>query len=255
MLNFVMLMAIAFILECVDNALGGGFGTILSPFLILFGYDPKAVVPAILFSELVSGFWGGMWHTKYNNVNYRAVGATLVGSLTGTAAATIMIGRVLPDAMIKQLIALITVITGIVVIIRSYSLIARTKTKKEISASKTILLGLVVGFNKAGSGGGYGPLSVSGYILLGLAPAVAVGTTTVAEGVACAFGLALYSQMIGITLPLAAPIAIGAFIADPISAWANNKLKEKLKPPFHGRYIGMGMTALGLLTLLKTLSR
>lgn len=252
MLELPILVALAFVMEGVDNGLGGGFGTIMSPLLILFGYDPKVVVPAILVSEAVSGVWGGSWHIKFGNVNFRAVGATLLGSLIGMAVGTVLIGEVLPSSTVKQFIAVLTILMGSFVVVRSFSLVDKhAKSKDRISTVKTALLGLVVGFNKGGSGGNYGPLSVSGYMLLGLLPAVAIGTTTLAEGIACTLGVALYSQMTGIVLEVAVPLAVGSFIADPISAWANNKLKLKLKPPFHGRYIGLGMTALGVLTLLR----
>jgi len=102
------------------------------------------------------------------------------------------------------------------------------------------------------SGGNYGPFSVTGYMVLGLSAATAIGTTTIAEGIACALGVAMYSQITGIVLSLAAPLAIGSFIADPISAWANNHLKNKLTPPFHGRLIGLSMTLIGLVALLRT---
>ena len=252
MLELPILIMLAFVMESVDNSLGGGFGTILSPLLILFGYDPKVVVPAILVSEAISGVWGGAWHIKFRNVNCMAVGATLLGSLIGMTVATVLIGEVLPSSTVKQFIATLTILMGSFVVIRSFSVVNKhTKPKDKTSTIKTALLGLAMGFNKGGSGGNYGPLSVSGYMLLGLSPAVAVGTTTLAEGIACTLGVVLYSQITGIVLAVAVPLAIGSFIADPISAWANNKLKLQLKPPFHGRYIGLSMTALGILTLLR----
>jgi hypothetical protein len=242
-------------MECVDNGLGGGFGTILSPLLILFGYDPKVVVPAILVSEMVSGVWGGAWHFRFGNVNFRAVGATLIGSLAGMSAASLVIGELLPASAVKQFIAILTCGMGTFVVVRSFSVFNKyAKPKEKVSIWKTALMGLAIGFNKGGSGGNYGPLSVTGYMVLGLSAAVAIGTTTVAEGIACAVGVALYSQITGIVLSVAVPLTVGSFIADPISAWANNKLKLKLKPPFHGRFIGLCMTALGVLTLLRALN-
>jgi uncharacterized membrane protein YfcA len=255
MLELSILVILAFLMESVDNCMGGGFGTILSPLLILFGYDPKVVVPAILVSEAVSGLWGGAWHVKFGNVNFRAVGATLLGSLLGMTIATLLIGEILPSSTVRIFIAVLTVAMGVFAVIKSFSLVNKhAKTSEKVSITKTTLLGFIIGFNKGGSGGGYGPLSVSGYMLLGLIPAVAIGTTTLAEGIACTLGVALYSQITGIVLTVAIPLAVGSFIADPVSAWANNKLKLKLKPPFHGRFIGLGMTALGILTLLKAIT-
>jgi len=254
LLDTVSLGLLAFLLELVDNGLGGGFGTIIAPLLILLGYDPRVVVPAILFSEMISGLWGGSWHWRYKNVNWRTVGFTLTGSLLGLILGTVLIGWLLPAYVAKLYISLIAVSMGVFVIVRSYSLLAKTyKVKEETDPIWTALLGSVIGFNKGSSGGGYGPMSVSGYMVLGLSAASAVGTTTVAEGVACVIGVALYTQLTGMVLAVAAPIALGAFIADPVSAWVNNQLKMKLEPPFHGRFIGLTMTALGAYTFLRTL--
>jgi uncharacterized membrane protein YfcA len=250
--ELLALAALAFVMEGVDNCMGGGFGTIMSPLLILLGYDPKVVVPAILFSEAVSGLWGGAWHARFGNVDPRAAGATLLGSLAGMAAAALLMGEVLPAPAVRTFIAGLAVAMGAFAVMRSFGLVdGRARSSRRIGAARAALLGLVVGFNKGGSGGGYGPLSVSGYMLLGMPAAVAIGTTTVAEGISCALGVALYSRTAGISLPVAVPLAVGSLLADPVSAWANNELGLRLRPPFHGRLIGLGMVALGVLTLLR----
>lgn len=254
MLDIIMLFMLAFALEFVDNSMGGGFGTILSPLLIICGYDPRVIVPSILFSEMISGLWGGAWHWKYKNVNWRTIGLTLIGSLTGMALGTVLIGSILPASVAKTYISFIAIAMGLFVVIKSYSLISKKYTLKDkTSKFWTPILGMVIGFNKGSSGGGYGPMSVSGYMVLGLTAAIAIGTTTVAEGIACVIGIAIYTELTGVILSVALPIAIGSFIADPISAWLNNYLKKKLDPPFHGRLIGIIMTCLGMIAFLRTI--
>jgi len=246
------LMLMALLLEAVDNGLGGGFGTIFLPVLIILGYDPKVVVPAILVSEMVSGVFGGSWHAHFKNVNFKAVGVTLLGSLTAMGIASFVIGVYVPSTYVKWYASLMAFAMGIIVIIRSYSYIT-PRAHNNFSKWKCALLGGIIGFNKGTTGGGYGPLSVSGYILLGIPAAVAIGTTTVAEGIACTLGVLTYGSTIGIALSVALPITIGAAIADPLSAWVNNLLKKKVEPPFHGRLVGIAMTVLGFITILKLL--
>ena len=250
MLDPVVLFFMAFGLEMTDNGLGGGYGTILSPLLIIFGYDPRVIVPAILLSEMVSGLFGGFWHVRYKNVNFKAVGATLLGSVLAMIAASFIVGLLVPSVYVKWYISGLAFFMGLLVVVKSYSYI-KPRGPDGFSKSKCALLGAIIGFNKGSTGGGYGPLSVSGYILLGLPAAVAIGTTTVAEGVACLIGVITYTSTIGIILDVALPITIGAALADPISAWINNRLKEKVEPPFHGRLVGVAMSVLGLVTLLK----
>jgi hypothetical protein len=255
MLDFLALLVLAFFMEMIDNGFGGGYGTILSPLLVILGYDAKIVVPAILVSEMISGLWGGGWHAWYKNVNWKAVGLTLMGSLLAMGLATYVMGEYLSPAMLKYVISAFAVIMGGFVFVRSYM----TKRIEQMNFSKhqrlIPIMGFLIGYQKGTSGGNYGPFSVTGYMVMGMSAAVAIGTTTVAEGIACSLGVVMYSQMTGIVLAIAAPLAIGAFIADPISAWANNHLKTKLSPPFHGRIIGLSMLAVGIIGLFKTLGR
>jgi hypothetical protein len=250
-LDLVFIGLLAFCLELVDNGLGGGFGTILSPLLIILGYDPRVIVPAILFSEMVSGITGGAFHGLFRNVNYKAVGATLAGSIVAMVIASFVVGVLIPGEYIKWYIGLLAPIMGIFVIVRSYGYIKPLSDKRGFSKWKCALMGGVIGFNKGSTGGGYGPLSVSGYILLGLTPAVAIGTTTIAEGIACTIGVASYLSTIGIVLGLATALAIGSAIADPISAWFNNYMKRRLELPLHGRLVGVAMVCVGFVTVLK----
>ncbi len=79
-------------------------------------------------------------------------------------------------------------------------------------------------------------------------------TTTIAEGMACVLGLGLYAAFSGILLTLAIPISLDAFVADPFSAWFNNKMKLRLKPKQHQRIIGFCMCSVGMISLLKALT-
>ena len=248
MIELLPLFLLAMCLEFIDNGLGGGFGTIMSPLLILFGYDPKIVVPGILFSEMCSGLVGGLSHAYYKNVNWRAVGVTLTSSLVAMALASFLVGSMVPSQYIKWYISLLAVAMGAFIVIRSYKNI---REGRKFNSPMCLLLGGVIGFNKGSTGGGYGPLSVSGYMLMGLTAATAIGTTTVAEGIACVIGFSTYAVTTQINWGLVASITLGSVLVDPISAYLNNRLKKRLEPPFHGRLIGLAMLLLGLFTVWR----
>ena len=216
--------------------------------LILLGYDPRIVVPGILFSEMCSGLVGGLSHSYFRNVNWRAVGITLIGSLIAMSAASFLVGSLVPGTYIKWYISFLAFLMGALIVFRSYR---KIREGRPFSVWKCILLGGVIGFNKGSTGGGYGPLSVSGYILLGLTAASAIGTTTVAEGIACVIGFATYTLTAPLDWRLILSITLGSLVADPLSAYVNNRLKRRLEPPFHGRLIGVAMMVLGAITILK----
>jgi len=188
---------------------------------------------------------------RFRNVNFKAVVTTLGGSLVAMVAAAVLVGVYVPSEYVRWYIGTLAIFMGLFVIAESYGKIRPTGDSSLFSKWKCALLGGVIGFNKGGTGGGYGPLSVSGYMLLGLPAAVAIGTTTVAEGIVCLIGVMTYASTIGVALELAVPMTIGSAIADPISAWVNSTLRKKTQPRFHERLVGVAMTLLGLTAVLK----
>jgi len=51
--------------------LGMGYGTTLTPILLLAGFAPVQVVPSILLSEFVTGILAGVLHHELGNVDFR----------------------------------------------------------------------------------------------------------------------------------------------------------------------------------------
>jgi hypothetical protein len=59
----------AFLAELVDSTLGMGYGTTLTPLMMLiFGLEPLQIVPAVLLSELITGLAAGFSHHSFGNV-------------------------------------------------------------------------------------------------------------------------------------------------------------------------------------------
>jgi len=46
--KLILLMPLAFVCEFIDSSLGMGYGTSLTPILLLMGFHPLQVVPAVL---------------------------------------------------------------------------------------------------------------------------------------------------------------------------------------------------------------
>ncbi|HHR85253.1 MAG TPA: sulfite exporter TauE/SafE family protein, partial [Candidatus Acetothermia bacterium] len=60
--NVLLLIPVRFLGELLDSSLGMLYGTILSPVLIIAGYDPLVVVPSILITQALSGFVAAIGH-------------------------------------------------------------------------------------------------------------------------------------------------------------------------------------------------
>ncbi|MCK4491684.1 MAG: sulfite exporter TauE/SafE family protein, partial [Candidatus Altiarchaeales archaeon] len=69
----VVLIIMALIMETVDSSLGMMYGTLLSPILIGYGFEPQVVVPAILISQAIGGISGTISHHRFENANFRGL--------------------------------------------------------------------------------------------------------------------------------------------------------------------------------------
>ena len=249
LLHFSFLIIIlAFICEYVDSSLGMGYGTTLTPLLLIMGYHPLQVVPAILLSELFTGLSAAFCHHKFRNSNFRIgtkdlkIVLVMAGcSIFGTLAA-VFIALKLPMYYVKLYIGLLVFIMGLFILIT-------LKRKYEFSWRKIVSLGLLAAFNKGISGGGYGPLVTGGQILSGVKSKNAIGITSFAEGFTCLVGVITYLVFTDhlIEWNLAPSLILGAMLSVPIGAYTVKKFKSmRLR-----LIVGIATLILGLVTLGK----
>jgi len=244
------IIILAFFCELLDSTLGMGYGTTLTPILLIFGFNPIAIVPCVLLSELITGLTAGFAHHKAGNVNFKVgsihlkIALVLATCSIIGAIIAVFIAINIPKLWLKIYIGLIVLIMGIII------LLTINKTFK-FSWKKIIGLGTIAAFNKGMSGGGYGPVTTGGQILSGVNGNNAVGITSLAEGLTCAVGVTVFlvSPEI-IDWSLAPSLIIGALLSVPFSTIIVKKLPTKaLKIS-----IGILTLILGIITLIKILN-
>ena len=173
-------MCFAFLLEVVDASVGMGYGTILTPALLVIGYDPLRVVPAVLVSQLAGDFLAAFFHHKLANVNLstksRHLRVAMAFALFSVIGATfaVVVSPHLPKPVINLYIGTMLVVTGLMVL-------ATNQKRRRFSWGRMLCLGSLAAFNKGISGGGYGPLVTSGQVLAGVDTKTAIGVVSFAE--------------------------------------------------------------------------
>ena len=112
-LPMIPIMLMAFTCELVDSSLGMGYGTTLTPIMLALGYEPIQIVPAVLFSEAITGVLAGLFHHEFGNVNLKLgsrdskVTLLLIGcSIVGVLIATLLAVS-LPSWVVKLYIGLL----------------------------------------------------------------------------------------------------------------------------------------------------
>lgn len=246
----MVIILLAFICEYVDSSLGMGYGTTLTPLLMIVGFKPLQIVPAILLSEFLTGLLAGFFHHKLKNVNFKRgtldfkIVSVMAGCSVFGALFAVFVAIRIPSFYLKLYIGLIVLSMGIIIL-------AMLRHSFKFTWTKISALGTIAAFNKGISGGGYGPLVTGGQILSGIGSKNAVGITSLAEGLTCLVGVSAYFIVTNHTVDwkLAPYLVIGAVLSVPFATLTVKKLKgETLK-------IGVGIATiiLGLFTLYKVL--
>ncbi|KPK75600.1 MAG: hypothetical protein AMJ79_10805 [Phycisphaerae bacterium SM23_30] len=267
---FLLLFGMAFFCEFIDSSLGMGYGTILSPVLLIMGFDPLIAVPAVLISQAFGGFTAAIFHHQFENADFsrgsKDIKIVFVVTSLGIVATILAacIALHIPKIYLKAYIGVLILIMGIILLAnRTYS----------FSWKKMIGLGILSAFNKSLSGGGFGPVVTSGQIISGQEHKGAIAATTLAEAPICTVGFLTYligrviqemdtsvlkmpvseffSSMFSAELfqwELVLALLLGSVFVAPFGAFTTKIMKTKRL----SMVLGILVTLLGIWTLWKT---
>jgi hypothetical protein len=248
--EFFLILVMAFVCEWIDSALGMGYGTILSPLLLIFGFSPLVVVPSILLTQAFGGLTASIFHHRKGNANFSFKNGltedmktvlilTSLGVLATIASAIIAVN--ISKTVLTSYISLLVIVMGLFVLF-NFRFVYTT--------GKMILAGVISAFNKGLYGGGFGPVVTGGQIVLGKEHKSAIACTTAAEPLICIVGFITYVLLKGMPeMSLIYSLGIGAIIAGIIGPRTTQKINKQAL-----RYIvGFTMVILGILSVLVLL--
>jgi hypothetical protein len=66
---FVIAIFMALPCQYMSVAIGIGYGTVLTPLLLIIGFSPLQIIPTVLLSQLTGGVIGGLAHHRLGNIN------------------------------------------------------------------------------------------------------------------------------------------------------------------------------------------
>lgn len=267
----VILMAFA--AEYIDSTLGMGYGTSLSPILLLMGFEPLQVVPALLMSEFITGFMASVVHHHMGNVNFRCnvidsveiskefKGYGMIECLKSGVSTPLKIALFFGVCSIIGSVAGViiairlpmyhaTLFIGILILMIGIYILATLNRQHSFSWKRIASIAMIASFNKGISGGGYGPIVTGGQLLAGVKSKNAIAITSLAEGLTCIAGLiAYFTTMSAIDWTLAPYLLIGGVISVPFSGLTVKKINTN-----HLRMIiGAATVILGCILLGKIL--
>lgn len=240
----IALIVLAFIMECIDAGFGMGYGTILSPLLLAFGFAPTVIVPALLISQASGGLTAAVFHHKAGNADFSRGKQDLkvVGIITalGVLATifSVVVALSIPAVWMKAYIGVLVSVMGLI-LVSGYVF--------KFSWKKIAGIGIISAFNKGLSGGGFGPVVTGGQLVVGKEEKSSIGCTTLAEAPICLTGFVAYWLMNGFSeFWIAIPLCVGAVLAAPFGATIAKRTVGNNK-----RWLGVLILILGAYTLFK----
>jgi len=246
-LTYFLLIVPAFLTAMIDIVFGMGFGLTLTPILLLLGFPPHEIVPALLFSSLMGNVFSSIFNHRFKNVDFslcsKHFNMSMVIGILGIAGsfigASISIG--ISNFYLSLYIGLLIVALGLFLLLNK-------KMKSSFSWIKLVFLSLFGSFNKGISGSGFGPIVTTGMIMMGVNEKAAVSIQTFSELFVSISGFLTFvlagSQ---ISWNLVLPLSVGVIISTPLAAFVVHKFESTTLR----NAIAMVTVVLGLLTLLS----
>ncbi|MFO7652916.1 MAG: sulfite exporter TauE/SafE family protein [Candidatus Krumholzibacteriia bacterium] len=230
----VVLLAMFF--EFMDASAGMGFGTALTPILLVMGFAPTQIVPVVMIQQGVAGLVGAFLHREFENVEWRfkpmseTVKLWIIIAVTGCAAVAFSITAVY--AVFK--LAKIWIKLYVAVLLLGMGVISLLQMRRESLYRPLRMIGFaaLAGFNKGVGGGGYGPVITVGGLMSGVPVKSMLAVTAVTEGTVSTFAIAVWALMLTAGVQLDYVLLPSMMLATMFSAvaapYATRVFPEKL---------------------------
>lgn len=242
-------IAIGFVAQIVDGALGMAFGVISTTLLISVGsppLQPRAASAAVHLVESFTTAVSGISHILHRNVDWRLfVRIAVPGMIGGIAGAYVLTGISAEAARPLVLAYLLGI---------GVWLLWRGARHRHVERQPKVVepLGLVGGFLDAAGGGGWGPVVTSNLLVQGASPRKVIGTVNTAEFFVTVTISATFIATLGLEAFTVATVGllIGGVVAAPLGALMAKRIQADLLLTL----VGIVVTLTSLYGLYRALS-
>jgi uncharacterized membrane protein YfcA len=173
---FLLFLAVGFLAQLIDGALGMAYGVISSSVLLAFGVPPAHASAVIHAAETFTTAASGASHLAHRNIDwrlfFRLAPAGIVGGVIG---AYLLTG--FDATFIKAIVIAYLGLLGLWMLAKAL----RTIQEEPPEIKHVVPLGVVGGFLDASGGGGWGPIVTSTLLGRGHPPRFVIGSVNTAE--------------------------------------------------------------------------
>jgi uncharacterized protein len=220
---FWVAVAVGFLAQAIDGALGMAYGVTATTFLLSSGASPAIASASVHIAEIFTTGFSGIAHAKFGNVNKKLFLRLLVPGMLGGILGAIVVTQI-DDRVLKPYVSAYLVIMGIYILGKAWRYIHLPKQSTR-HVGKLALFG---GFVDTAGGGGWGPVVTTTLLGRGNDPRTTIGSVNFAEFFLALASAALFAILVGAgTWPIVGGLVVGGLFAAPFAAFLCKKLHAK----------------------------
>lgn len=216
-------VAVGFLAQAIDGALGMAYGITSTTFLLSAGASPAMASASVHIAEIFTTGVSGFSHAKMGNVNKRLFLRLLVPGMIGAVLGVLLVTQV-DGKLMKPFISAYLLLMGVYILSKAWRTI-KPQTGEPRHVGKLALFG---GFVDSAGGGGWGPVVTTSLVGSGNDPRTTIGSVNFAEFFLALAGAASVTLMVGTGVwVLVLGLVIGGLFAAPFAALVTQRLTTR----------------------------
>lgn len=239
-------IAVGFVAQLIDGALGMAFGVISTTLLVSIGVPPAAASAGVHVAETFTTAASGTSHIYHRNVDWGLFKRLAIPGVIGGVLGAYVLTQISAEAARPFVLAYLASI-GVYLVWRGIHYPPAHKPPKIVEP-----LGLAGGFLDAAGGGGWGPVVTGNLLVQGAEPRRTIGTVNSVEFIVTVTISATFIATLGWAMFTAATIGllVGGVLAAPFGALIAKRAKPKVLLVF----VGSVLTLTGLYGVWRALA-
>ena len=227
LLSFI---AVGFVAQLIDGALGMAFGVISTTLLVSLGVPPAAASAGVHAAETFTTAASGASHILHRNVNWRLFLRLAIPGVIGGVLGAYVLTQVSAEAARPFVLAYLASI-GVYLVWRGVYYPPTHRPPKIVEP-----LGLAGGFLDAAGGGGWGPVVTGNLLVQGAEPRRTIGTVNTTEFIVTATISATFIATLGWAMFTVATVGllVGGVLAAPFGAMVAKRARPRVLLIFVG---------------------
>ena len=211
-----LLIAIGFVAQLIDGALGMAYGVLTNAALLSMGLPPAQASALVHTAEVFTTGASAGSHIYHRNVDWGLVARLGISGVLGAVLGAFILSNVDVSAA-RRFVYAYLLLMGLYILWKS----ARIAVELRPPAGWTWALGFLAGFLDASGGGGWGPMTTSTLIGSGHSPRASVGSVNTTEFfVTAAAATTFFAELGASPLQYFLALVAGGLLAAPLGGWA-----------------------------------